>query len=73
MYAISKLLIQYCVNEIAKLAIGPDGMYVIPITSTYLTLTKLQTTSHRQPAVPWDGKERTWTRLSHKSTHGSLH
>lgn len=30
MYATNKLLVQYCVNEIAKLA-GTDEMYVSPL------------------------------------------
>jgi NAD(P)-dependent dehydrogenase (short-subunit alcohol dehydrogenase family) len=33
MYQISKLLEQYVVNELAKLAVGPDGTYVQPLLS----------------------------------------
>lgn len=34
MYANSKLLVQYCTLEIAKLALGPDGTYVISNANT---------------------------------------
>ena len=43
MYGVSKLLVQYCMGEIAKLAKGEDGKYASPTTPKTLESHRLET------------------------------